>query len=213
MAETSPPRRRRIRLGLAVSASTLLVLSGAVELGARVLIPESAFHILSDVYARDPDPRIGYTYRRSFRGPAFGTQLVTNSLGFRGSEWNQQKDPRTLRIALIGDSHAFGFGVPAEHALGELLCRRLERRLGHPVELLNFGVNGYNSSQELAVLETKALRFAPDLVLLVPCNNDADPALWADADGYLRWDTEGAPGAEPGRILDKRQISFSRFQK
>ena len=37
---------------------------------------------------------------------------------------------------------------------------------------MNFGVSGYNSSQEVRTLETKALAYEPDLVVLQYCMND-----------------------------------------
>lgn len=207
------PRRRRLLLGACVSVATLLVLGVLFEIGARVLIPESTFRILSNVYAPDPDPRVGYTFKRSYRGPAFGTELATNSLGYRGAEWELAKPAGTLRLVLLGDSHAFGLGVPSAQTVGELLRERLEKRLRTRVEVLNFGVNGYNTLQERAVLESKALRYAPDVVLLLPCNNDADKAMWVDDEGYLHWDDRQAPVGEGGRILDRSQDAFARFQR
>jgi hypothetical protein len=69
--------------------------------------------------------------------------------------------------------------------MGEQAARALARRLERPVEVLNFGINGYNSTQELAVLRNVALDFRPDVVVLVPTNNDHEPAAYADADGFL----------------------------
>lgn len=202
------PRGRRALFVAAGCALVLAVLAAVLEIGARLLVPEASLRVLADVFAADPDPEIGYTMRRNYEGSAFGVDLVTNSHGFRGPEWPARKPDGGVRIALIGDSIAFGFGVPFEQTMGELLAARLRRRLGRPVEVLNFGVNGYNARQQLAVLERRALPLRPDLVLLVPCNNDADPPLWADADGFLRYG-DGADHV----VLDRHQRGVLGFRR
>ena len=40
-------------------------------------------------------------------------------------------------------------------------------------EVLNFGVSGYNTQQEVETLREKGLRYSPDLVVLAVCVNDA----------------------------------------
>jgi hypothetical protein len=90
-----------------------------------------------------------------------------------------------LRIAVIGDSHVFGFGLPFAATMGEQTARALARHLGRPVVALNFGINGDNGAQELAVLRGVALAYEPDVVVLVPTRNDHEAAAWADLDGCL----------------------------
>lgn len=204
-------RRRRLAVGLAVCGGAIVVLLGALEIGVRLLVPGAVFGVFADVYAADADPEVGYTFHPSFRGPAFGVELATNELGYRGQLWQRDKVPGTLRVALVGDSHAFGFGVAFEQTLGEHLRRRLATRLRREVEVLNFGVNGYNARQQRAVLATKVLPLRPDVVLVVPCNNDADDALWADADGYLRRDDRAAPDPASGRVRDHKERTLTRI--
>jgi hypothetical protein len=48
-----------------------------------------------------------------------------------------------FRIALIGDSHAFSYEVP----FADSWCHHLQRLLGHGVQVLNFGVDGYGIDQ------------------------------------------------------------------
>lgn len=140
---------------------------------------------LADVYAPSDVPGVQYTLQPGFDGSAFGAPVRVNALGFRGATWARTKEPGALRVAMIGDSHVFGFGLPYAATMGEQLSRALGRRLGRPVEALNFGINGYNGAQELAVLRAVALAFDPDVVVLVPTSNDHEPAAWADLDGCL----------------------------
>lgn len=146
-----------------------------------------------------------YRYKSNFRGSALGAELNTNSLGFRGSEWSLDKNENTYRIALIGDSFAFGFGVSFSDTFGEQLSRILNDQSDTKYEVLNFGVNGYNTIQEKSVLTNVALKYNPDMVILFPVSNDHKPKLSADSDGWLHWD--GSSENKRSRV-DARPTSF-----
>lgn len=178
-----------------------VIVALAAEAMVRLWVPQQTFWPVSNIYQPSDVPGLHYTYRPDFEGVAFGVDLRTNSLGFRGAEWAKEKAAGTLRIALIGDSHAFGFGVPSADIIPQVLSRRLEDRYGVPTEVLNFGVNGYNGAQQLAALEHLALDYRPDLVLVLPANNDHKPSLRADSEGWLHWDGEGSN--EGSRMVDR----------
>ncbi|HXT71913.1 MAG TPA: SGNH/GDSL hydrolase family protein [Vicinamibacterales bacterium] len=209
---TLPPAVRPwlYRLGaMALSASVAFAI---LEIGTRLFVADSTFRVLSDVFERHPDAEIGYTYRRTFVSSAFGAGLRTNSLGFRGSDWTRERPANTVRIALIGDSHAFGFGVEFDQTWGELLRGRLAARLRRNVEVMNFGVNGYNSRQEAAVLTALALPLAPDLVVIQVSSNDNDAALKVDAEGFLHTGVKGKPD-DIDIWQDRHQQAYSWFQR
>lgn len=149
-------------------------------------MPEERFSIVTNVYRRSSDSAVGYTLQPSFRGYAFGISLSTNRYGYRGPDWSTTRDPEVVRIAIIGDSHAFGIGVEDDATMGQRLTAYLSEATGQRVEALNFALSGYNARQELAVFRSLALRFDPTVLIVVPCNNDADPPLGVDEDGYLR---------------------------
>jgi hypothetical protein len=96
-----------------------------------------------------------------------------NSDGMRGPEVAVEKPPNTYRIALLGDSYVQAVQVPFDSTFGEVLERRLSALQHRPVEVLNFGVGGYGSTQELLTLQRKVWKYSPDLVLLaVTTGND-----------------------------------------
>jgi hypothetical protein len=95
--------------------------------------------------------------------------LRINSLGYRDSEHEIAKPAGTYRIAVLGDSFAEARQVAQEDAFWSLLGHDLGTCPGlggKKVEVLNFGVGGYGTAQELLTLRKDALRFSPDLVLL-----------------------------------------------
>lgn len=100
---------------------------------------------------------------------------ASNRLGYRDRDHTPAKPPGTYRIAVLGDSIAAGYRIPrTEDTFPALLERRL-RAARRPVEVLNFGVTGYNTAQEVETLRARGLAFAPDLVLVAYCHNDRRP--------------------------------------
>lgn len=180
------------------AASVLALVLGEVTL--RTVLPSAVLQPTSAIYARSDVPGLGYTYRPGFRGRAFGVPLAVNPLGFRGPRWSRPHEPGVDRIALVGDSHAFGFGVAMDRTSGEVLARRLARRTGRPAETLNFGVNGYNAAQQAAVVDLLVPQFAPDVTVLVVSSNDHQDPFEVDAEGHLvgRDDRD-----RPFRVLDR----------
>jgi hypothetical protein len=93
----------------------------------------------------------------------------TNSVGFRDDEWAVEKAPGTVRIAVLGDSFVQAREVAKEERFTEILEQRLNASgglAGRQVEVMNFGVAGYGTADELLVWRYEAQRYDPDIVLL-----------------------------------------------
>lgn len=130
-----------------------------------------------------PSARPGLVYelkpRRSWR--IEGRQARTNELGFRGHAPARGRESGSYRIVGIGDSVTFGWGVGDDETFLERVDFALESRMGpNSVEVLNFGVPGYNSAQEAVLLRELVFSLDPDLVVLGYVLNDAEPTLFAD---------------------------------
>jgi hypothetical protein len=99
-----------------------------------------------------------------------GHSFSTNRWGMRDRDYTQEKPAGTLRIALLGPSHVMGNGVGDGETFEALVEDRLNREhvpAGYQrVEILNFAVDGYCLTQQLAMLEGRALGFRPDVVLV-----------------------------------------------
>lgn len=98
---------------------------------------------------------------------------VISASGWRGPAFTLDRPAQVFRIICVGDSHTFGHGV----AEPETWPRALERELspgaeGQRVEVLNFGVGGYEGAQKVALIERRALACDPDLIVLQLYMND-----------------------------------------
>ncbi|MCI0586649.1 MAG: SGNH/GDSL hydrolase family protein [Planctomycetes bacterium] len=164
-----PARREgRRRLGLPILASLLGTLF-ALEVGARIYARAT---LRERGLAFDPDlgwrPLPNVRKRGRYWG---GTEpATTNSKGWRDAEHSYAKEPGLRRIVALGDSFLFGQGVD----YGERFTERLEGAFPR-LEVVNLGVTGYGTDQELRLLEIEGTRYGPDLVLLVALlENDLD---------------------------------------
>lgn len=116
--------------------------------------------------------------------------MRVNELGLRGPLVAVPKSPGTFRIACIGDSHTFGDGVGEQQTWPAHLEQALrERWPGGELEVLNCGVNGYDSIEELVWLERYVLpTFELDAVLWQYFVNDANSSgNRRQRDRWLEW--------------------------
>lgn len=137
----------------------------AVEAGLRMLkIAHPKFYVV--------DGYTGTAHLPGFRGWYKGETtawIEINSAGFRDIEHAKEKPAGTYRIAVLGDSYAEALQVEIKDTfwwiMGEALggCPALE---GKEVEVLNFGVGGYGTAQELMALRHKAWDYSPDMIVL-----------------------------------------------
>jgi hypothetical protein len=139
-----------------------------------ILVVEVGLRIAGIGYPRfyEADPHRGVALRPGAagwwrkEGEAF---IRINSDGLRDREHTRQKPADTYRIAVLGDSYAEAFQLPMEDAFWSVLetelgsCASLKPQ---QVEVLNFGVSGYGTAQELLTLRHHAWSYDPDLVLL-----------------------------------------------
>jgi lysophospholipase L1-like esterase len=148
------------------------------EIAVRLfgLAPEVAF-IQKGRFRLSRNPGIGY---EPVPGLDYGGEELSyfdyrgrsNNLGYRDYDHPLRKPPGAYRIVVLGDSIAAGLKVlEYERTFPAILERELRRR-GLRVEVINFGVSGYNTQQEVETLKEKGLQFRPDLVLLAYCLND-----------------------------------------
>ncbi len=124
------------------------------------------------------DPILGWVLKPNsssvFYAEEFETNISISPQGLRDRVYPVARSNKA-RIAFVGDSFAWGAGVEENETIPKIL----ETELGGGIEVLNFGVYGYGTDQELLYLD-RVLEFEPDLVILQIFSNDfAD--IWPNA--------------------------------
>ena len=132
-------------------------------------------------YRLSENPVIRYEYLPSYRASLTPYDQLhigfdTNEEGFRDRRYQRTKEEGTYRIIVIGDSTTVGNGI---RNVEDVFAKRLERLMnrlggGKKYEVMNMGVGGYHTVQEVETLRVKGLDYAPDTVVLVFCTNDFD---------------------------------------
>lgn len=154
----APPAARRLALA-GVAAATLLL---GAELGLR------AAKIGAPAWYR-PDPALGWALRPYARGLERGEYAFVNAMGERDHDHPVDKREGIYRIAVLGDERSEALGTTLRETWWRRLPAELDRcsfQRGRRIEVLNFAVGGYSTAQESIVLETRVMRYRPDLVLL-----------------------------------------------
>lgn len=132
--------------------------------------PDFTPHHILGLFEKSSDPVLFYEPRP---GAKQGLYEI-NSAGFRDREFPEAKPAGVFRIVLLGDSIAWGHGLPLEQSLAKVLEGLLNGAAGAPrFEVLNFGVSGYSTQQEVELFRTRAAGYRPDLVIVGYCLNDA----------------------------------------
>jgi hypothetical protein len=114
----------------------------------------------------------GWSHKTSvtFLNPLDGRRIYAtfNRYGMHDRrEYPLAKPARTFRIAVIGDSFTEALQVPQEKnfcSVAEHTLARCGALHGRRVEVLNFGVLGYSTGQELITLR-RILQWSPDLLI------------------------------------------------
>jgi hypothetical protein len=126
-------------------------------------------------YQLSDNPELGYEYRANYRATSENWDYqdsfpYINAHGFRDIERSVDKPEGVFRVALIGDSVIAGnHSGPKETLVG----LRLDQAGGEHIEVMSFGVGGYNFHEYAALLASKVQAFSPDLVVLLVLNDDA----------------------------------------
>lgn len=147
------------------------------DLQEAILSPESSGKRstqLRDLINPDPKENIIYDLRANLNTTFQKASVKTNSFGMRSPDITVKKPADTYRIALLGDSFAFGWGVEQNESFAQRLESNLNRLANGKLkfEVLNFGVPGYSTFQEVEKFKERGLCFKPDAVLVYFVQND-----------------------------------------
>lgn len=205
-------RGRRWLLTALLGFGSLALGLTAAELAVRVVSPQPTAISHQDRYG------LALHYPRITRFlPQFGHDVSFNSAGMRDRERTLRKQPGTFRILLLGDSFIEAVQVSADSMLATLMERELTAAMGRPVEVINAGVSGWGTDDELRYLTKYGAAYNPDLVVLaVTLHNDISDNLrqeWHTLRNGVLVDRSPPPKSRfEFKILELKAYVATRFQ-
>jgi hypothetical protein len=166
------PTKKELMLALLVLLALPILGEFALRLGRMQF----------DAQLYGPDRELGWALRRGASGyvSTETRQYVrVNARGFHDQEREYAKAENTVRIAVLGNSWTEALQVPLEKNYCSVLEKNLRLRGcfgGRSVEVLNFGVAGYSTAQELLLLRDEVWKYDPDevIVALYPARDIAN---------------------------------------
>ncbi|NQU95571.1 MAG: hypothetical protein HQ549_05010 [Candidatus Omnitrophica bacterium] len=150
------------------------------------------------------------------------TIVNTNSAGMRDMEYSIKKPEGKKRIVVLGDSFTSNVNVDLKNVFTEVMEKLLPRNW----QVLNFGVDSFGPQQEFLMLENRAIKYEPDIVIMVIfIGNDftdmldthlgykKSPLARFDKDGEIIFENISVPLSKKVDQEPKRKalISFGNF--
>jgi lysophospholipase L1-like esterase len=166
-------------------------------------------------------PLLGWVLPPGSESYTIDAPVRVNSLGLRDDEIPLAKPAGERRILSLGDSFTFALGVRFE----DLYVQQLEGLLakqypGERIQVINAGIAGYNTRQELIRLLAQGFEMSPDLITVGFYFNDLvgneeplpDPATTPMLDPQAVSHERGLQHALPSFVRDRLRQSVLLYQ-
>ena len=163
----------RLLMGLVV---TLLV-TGLAEVGARLSGVTPAYRPDSMGQWR-MTPNLSAHRMKGMR-EAHDFRITTNGDGLR-TNLSKERSPDTYRIALMGDSTVFGWGVEDGESIAAAAESKLHEQGFSHVEVLNGGQPGYSTGMAGWLFKEALASYQPDLTIVFVSMHDFNRTLISD---------------------------------
>lgn len=157
---------------LALAAGSIVVVLLIGEIACRI----AGFAGFEDYVA---DPVIGWTLEpnQHVKTKVGGFPVSIDSNGFRAADLKRSKDSTTIRIFALGNSATFGWGVHQDRVYHQVLAGMLNHAAAASgshtrYEVINAGVNAYNTYQAFRLMQRIDSTYHPDGFIFAFAFND-----------------------------------------
>lgn len=184
----------------------------SLEIGLRAFWPQfSTTKILHGSLAAQLD-REGHLFPQPttlfHSGREFSVEYSINSRGFRDESWPPPMRAKSrLRILVLGDSLAFGYGNDYNDIFAVVAERRLVKR-GFDVEFLKAGRPGYGPTDEVRLLHQLIGVYTPDLVIICFFTNDLLDNLPLDLEDLRQRESSTAERLTLGEVQAEQHCNL-----
>jgi len=159
-------RLRRIAIPFVLVGCSVVLFFLALELALRAIdSPRREARILcldavmGNVYCPNLSEHLDNMYESTLL-------VTTNSEGMADREYPRAKPADTIRVALLGDSLTASLYTPQQAKFKTHWEKALTQSSGKAVEIMNFGIDGSGTWEQVQMLYLRARNYQPDYVLL-----------------------------------------------
>ncbi|MBI3942250.1 MAG: SGNH/GDSL hydrolase family protein [Chloroflexi bacterium] len=155
-------------------------------------------------YSNIPNMHFRYGGTDPIISPEYLNQIEINGKGLRGREFAYEKGDQVQRALVLGDSFTAALEVPLPDSYVQVLEDMLNKNTdGKRFEVINAGVSGYSTTNELLYWRFDGYKYHPDLVVLQVYYNDISENSYILRDRVANnW---------PYFILDGNQLVLNNF--
>jgi hypothetical protein len=216
-----------VLLAALLCAEGALSLAGAPTLGARLrpvvdAVTPAPVRLLGDaerlaaegddgehggIYVEHPDPLVRYVLRPDSAFRILDGTVSTNALGLRRRPGPPAAEG-AVRLVVLGDSVAFGYGVDDDQTLAARLEQHLAASLGpaaRPVACHTVAVPSWNHRAAVAALTDHWDAYEPGIVVYVPVPNDLSDANSVLSTGQMRLQPDPT-AADPWLVVSRSRL-------
>jgi len=176
VTDSEPSRLKPLAGSLVLCLVSVMLCLAGIEALARLVVPRDAARSYTVGMLRRHHPLLGWDLppgaRARIRQAEFDVEMEVNARGLRGPDRGHEKPAGVKRVLLLGDSFTEGYTVVESHTARAVLERLLNQAACGRFEVLNAGVAGYGTDQELLYFRERGHRYAPDQVVLFFFGND-----------------------------------------
>jgi lysophospholipase L1-like esterase len=159
------------RQNAVVVAATVALSLAILEIVARAVLPQPLPWLYPQLRYRS-DSTLIFSLARNQRAYTVDKAAEINARGLRGALIPYARNSGdSTRILFLGDSIVFGYGVTEAEAFPSRVAWHLSQH-NRSIEVINSGVPGYNTDQEVIFAEQEGVKYDPDRMVLGFCWND-----------------------------------------
>lgn len=175
-----------------------------LELGLRGFYPQALLYVeYNETYCNKLIPNSEFTIYNPQPQKECSSANSINSQGLR-ENGEIPYETESYRVAFVGDSFVYGFCVEKESGVVEVL----EEKFEGDIDVVNFGVPGWDPAKYFLYIQEEVLLFNPDLIIVnILTSNDimADQIVTFGAEGYT------VDTCEKGFLFDFRRLLASNL--
>ena len=212
---------KKILTGIFISVFSLIVFFIIGEMAFRLAKEKSLYLKVTTGIERlrSPylfDPNTSWQLRSS-KNNEFDVTVKINDLGFRGEDFELEKEEGSLRIFMVGDSFTYGVGAENDQTI-PYLTQHILKAENIPAQVINAGRGHASTIGHYLKLRDIHLKYEPDIVLLLFDFSDLQDD-WRDQKHLVR-DKAGKviyidPAVTDGKkdwwFLAKRHSKFCQY--